>query len=217
MVGTHHAVLGVDRAAFHNGQQVALHAFARHVGRTLLSGRSGDFVQLVDEYDAALLHALLGCFHDAVFIDQPLGRLLNQNVPGRARLHAFARRAGGMMRPIMVFIWLPNCSMPGTANISIWGAFSLTSTSTSWLSRCPSPPTDCAGFRGWPRGCPRSPLRAARRSKQAFLGLGFGFGAHAFVFLVAHQFDAQVQQIADHGFHVCGPHSPLRYIWWLPP
>ena len=37
MIGMDHAVLGIDHAAFHHGQKVALHAFARDVRGALLS------------------------------------------------------------------------------------------------------------------------------------------------------------------------------------
>ena len=50
------AVLGVDRRALDDRQQVALHALARDVGRRARS-RAGDLVDLVDEDDARLLGA----------------------------------------------------------------------------------------------------------------------------------------------------------------
>ena len=54
VIGLHHAVLGADGAAFDQRQQVALHAFARHVGAVrFLAAR--DLVDLVDEHDAVLL------------------------------------------------------------------------------------------------------------------------------------------------------------------
>src|SRR5690606_26824746 len=54
VVGLDHAQLGVDRAAFDQRQQVALHAFAGHVGAADIAAL-GDLVDLVDEDDAVLL------------------------------------------------------------------------------------------------------------------------------------------------------------------
>ena len=55
VVGLDHAVLGVDRRAFDQRQQVALHALARDVGAAGDFRRDGDLVDLVDEDDAVLL------------------------------------------------------------------------------------------------------------------------------------------------------------------
>ena len=57
VIGLHHPVLRVDRRAFDDRQDVALHAFAADV-RALAAFAAGDLVDLVDEDDAGLLHAL---------------------------------------------------------------------------------------------------------------------------------------------------------------
>ena len=57
VVGAHHAVLGVDRGAFDDRQDVALHALAADV-RAVAALAAGDLVDLVDEDDAGLLDAL---------------------------------------------------------------------------------------------------------------------------------------------------------------
>ena len=54
VVGLHHAVARRYGGAFHQRQQVALHALARHV-RALHLGAAGDLVDLVEEHDAVLL------------------------------------------------------------------------------------------------------------------------------------------------------------------
>ena len=59
VIGPHHAVLGVDRGAFDDRQDVALHALAAHV-RPVTAFAAGDLVDLVDEDDAGLLDALDG-------------------------------------------------------------------------------------------------------------------------------------------------------------
>ena len=56
VIGAYHAVLGVDRRAFDDRQQVALHALARHVG-TVPALPAGDLVDLVEEDDAGMLDA----------------------------------------------------------------------------------------------------------------------------------------------------------------
>ena len=57
VVGAHHAVLGVDGGAFDDRQDVALDAFAAHVG-SLAALAARDLVDLVEEDDACLLHAI---------------------------------------------------------------------------------------------------------------------------------------------------------------
>jgi hypothetical protein len=57
VVGRDHAVLGVDRGAFDDGQNVALHAFARDVG-AVAAFAAGDLVDLVEEDDAGVFDAL---------------------------------------------------------------------------------------------------------------------------------------------------------------
>ena len=59
VVGAHHAVLGVDRGALDDGQDVALDAFAADIG-PVAALAPGDLVDLVDEDDAGLLDALDG-------------------------------------------------------------------------------------------------------------------------------------------------------------
>ena len=126
---------------------------------------------------------------------------MNQNVPGRARLHAFARRAGGHDAAHHGFHLVAELFHAGYGEHIHLGRVFLDFHLYLVVVEVPQPPQIAQLFAGG--------LAAAlgagpgqQKIKQAFLGLGFGFGAHAFVFLVAHQFDAQVQQIADHGFHV---------------
>ncbi len=89
MIGLDRAVLGIHRAALHQGQQVALHALARHVSaHGFLAAR--DLVDFVDEHDAVLLGVLDGTqlqflFVDhfrRFFIDEELQRLLDLDLAG---------------------------------------------------------------------------------------------------------------------------------------
>jgi hypothetical protein len=75
VVGTDHAVLGGDRRAFHQRQQVALHALARDVGALHLAA-AGDLVDLVDEDDAVLLDRAHRLEADLLLVHQPRGLLL---------------------------------------------------------------------------------------------------------------------------------------------
>ncbi len=74
VVGAHHAVLGAHRGAFDQRQQVALHAFAGHVGAAGL-GALGHLVQLIDKDDAVVFHHVDGLHLELVFVDEA-GRFL---------------------------------------------------------------------------------------------------------------------------------------------
>ncbi|KAK0358548.1 hypothetical protein LTR94_034947, partial [Friedmanniomyces endolithicus] len=52
MVGLHRAILGRDGRTLDQGQQVALHPFARHVGAAAAILTRGHLVDLVQEDDA---------------------------------------------------------------------------------------------------------------------------------------------------------------------
>ena len=79
VVGPHHAVFRVDRRAFDDRQDVALHAFAADVG-AVAALAPGDLVDLVDEDDAGLLHALDRRARDALHVDQLLLFFLGQRL-----------------------------------------------------------------------------------------------------------------------------------------
>jgi hypothetical protein len=69
VVGLHRAVLGGHVAAFHQRQQVALHALAADVATTHVATALGHLVDLVDEHDAAA-RRLDGRAADVVLVDQ---------------------------------------------------------------------------------------------------------------------------------------------------
>ena len=71
VIGPHHPVLGVDRRAFDDRQDVALHALAADVG-AVRALAAGDLVDLVEKDDAGLLDALDRGARDAVHVDQLL-------------------------------------------------------------------------------------------------------------------------------------------------
>ena len=86
VIGAHHAVARVHRGSFHNGQNVALHAFARNVG-PVAAFAPGNLVDLVEEDDAVRLNALhRGAVH-LVHVDQAAFFFLHQVVERVAHLH----------------------------------------------------------------------------------------------------------------------------------
>src|ERR1035437_9410388 len=86
VVGAHHAVARVHRGAFDDGQNVALHAFARNV-RPVPAFASRDLVDFVEEDDARVLHALHGDARDLVHVDQTLLFFLDEVLERLADLH----------------------------------------------------------------------------------------------------------------------------------
>ncbi len=90
VVGLHHAVLGVDRGAFDERQQIALHALTRHFATARFVARR-DLVDFVEKHDAVLLDVLhsLG-FHLFVvehlagfFVGEDLERFLHLQLAAR--------------------------------------------------------------------------------------------------------------------------------------
>ena len=86
VVGAHHAVARVHGGAFHDGQDVALHAFARNVG-SVAALAAGNLVDLVEEDDAGVFHALDRDARDLVHIDQALLFFLDEILEGLTDLH----------------------------------------------------------------------------------------------------------------------------------
>ena len=70
-----------DRGAFDDGQDVALHALAAHIG-ALRAFTPGDFVDLVDEDDARFLDAFDRVPRDTFHVDELLRLFLRQHVEG---------------------------------------------------------------------------------------------------------------------------------------
>ena len=77
------AVLGRDRGAFDQRQQIALHAFARHVGADAAVARA-DLVDLVEEDDAVVLDDFDRLLRQLVLVEQLVGFLVDQKLVGIA-------------------------------------------------------------------------------------------------------------------------------------
>ena len=98
VVGAHKAVAGVDGGAFHDRQNVALHAFAADVG-AVAAFAPGDLIDFVQEDDAAALHALERDARHLVHVDELLLFFLNQVFERLGDAHvALARAAAEQAR-----------------------------------------------------------------------------------------------------------------------
>src|ERR1044072_933118 len=86
MVRAHHSVTRVDRGAFDNGQNVALHAFARNV-RAATRLASGNLVDFIQKDDARGFNAFKRRARDGVHVDEPLFLFLHQVFHGLIDTH----------------------------------------------------------------------------------------------------------------------------------
>ena len=194
----HRAVLGGDGRALDQRQQVALHALAADVGADALR-RARDLVDLVEEDDAVVLdRRRCASRDDLVLVEQLVALLGDQQVVASRRPSCVARlvrwpKALPSMSPRLI---MPICApgMPGNVEGRHAAA-------------------------GVARPRSRSPCRRARRSRSlraeacrassalavcadqrvehALLGVELGLGLHLLARRVAHQADADLDQVAD--------------------
>src|SRR5580692_2884723 len=87
VIGLHRAVLGGDRGALDQRQQIALHAFARHVGADAAFARA-DLVDLVEEHDAVVLDHLDRFLGELIVVEQLVGFLVDQDIVGFVHIDA---------------------------------------------------------------------------------------------------------------------------------
>ena len=87
MIGADHAVAGVDRRPFDNGQEIPLHPLPRDV-RTMRPVPAHNLVDLVEKYNSRLLDPFDGGFCDLVHIDEPLRLFIGQNLQGLRHFYA---------------------------------------------------------------------------------------------------------------------------------
>src|SRR5439155_22876039 len=66
---------------FDQGQQIALHAFARHIGADAAVARA-DLVDLVEEDDAVIFDDLDRLLRQLIGVQQLVGFLIDQNIIG---------------------------------------------------------------------------------------------------------------------------------------
>ena len=86
MVGAHHTVARVHGRALDDGQDIALHAFARNV-RTVPTFAARDLIDFVKKHDSCILHAIDCHACHLVHVDQALFFFLNQILKGLVDLH----------------------------------------------------------------------------------------------------------------------------------
>ncbi len=78
MVGLDRAVLGRDRGALDQRQQIALHALARDVAADAAVAHA-DLVDLVEEHDAVVLDRVDRFLHQLIVVQQLVGFLVDEN------------------------------------------------------------------------------------------------------------------------------------------
>src|SRR5467141_2735930 len=86
VIGADHAVARVDGGALDNGQNVALHAFARNI-RPVAGFAAGDLIDFIDEDDAHLFGALHRHARDLVHVQQLVFFFLDQVFEGVGDAH----------------------------------------------------------------------------------------------------------------------------------
>ena len=77
MIRPHESMPSIDGRALHDGQNVALHAFAADIG-AVTAFAAGDLIDLVQEDDAAALHAIQRDARHLIHVDELLLFFLNQ-------------------------------------------------------------------------------------------------------------------------------------------
>src|SRR5262249_154526 len=86
VIGAHHAVARIHGGAFDDGKDVALYTFAGDVG-AVTAFASGDLVDLVEEDDAGVFHAIDGHAGNLIHVDKALLFFLDEVLEGLVDLH----------------------------------------------------------------------------------------------------------------------------------
>jgi hypothetical protein len=206
VVGRHRSMLGLDRRALDDRQQIALHALARDVRPLLAPAPRGDLVDLVHEDDARLLDALDRLLAHVVHVDEterllgdqgaacvgdlhaPLLLALREHAPEQVlelnahlfdtlRCHDGHRRPAPLLAELDVDLAIVELAEPQQAAQLLAGlALGLLA---DGLGR--------AGDRG----------RREQRVEDALLGALLGLGGHPLLLLLGHHRDRELGQIAN--------------------
>ena len=193
MVGLHRAILGRDGRALDQGQQVALHPFARDVGAAAAILTRGDLVDLVQEDDAFVLGQQQGLLGQAFLIQQLVALFGDKGRQGVThgqldRLGAAAAHLAQHLRQVQ------QADIAGAA----WHIQPLQRRGRVRQSDLDLLVVQFPGAQFLAEGLARRRLRA--RSDQgvqdAFLGLTFGASLDARAALVAHHDQGAFDQIA---------------------
>ena len=233
VVGFHHAVLGVDHAALDHGEQVALHALAGHVRPLAAALPAADFVDLINKDDAGLLHALLGRFRDLVHVHQAVGLLLQDHVVGFTYPHglgllALGKGLGKEVLELAAHFFHARHGHDlhlGRGHGHLHGDHAVVE-----LAFAPELAQLVAGGQPWLAGRLGRGFNGGRHGdgavgralgfgqeqiEQAFLGGFFGFDPHPLQLFLAHEVDADLHEVAHHGFHVASDIADLGELGGL--
>ena len=173
VIGLHRPVLGRDRRAFDQRQEIALHALARDVGAAASSPRARDLVDLVEEDDAVVLDVVDRLPDDRFVVEQLVGFFGDQQV---MRSRATVMRRVLVRPPIALPSRSPRLIMP-TARPACRG-FRTTCRPVSRTSISISLSLSSPARRRWRKLSRVAGLRgrADQGVEHALLGLGFGLG-----------------------------------------
>src|SRR5260370_211141 len=230
VVGADHAVTRVDGGAFDDGKDVALHAFTRDV-RTMAAFTAGDLVDFIEEDDAGVLDAINGDARDLLHVDQALLFFLDQVLERLVDLHLslLGTLAEDVRQHILeIDVHLLNALVGDDferrkiafASFDLDGAvveFAFAQLLTQFLA-------GAAGGLGQggagvddhaSRGAGIRRTRRDRRQKnieQALFRVQFRFVGDVFEFLFADHFNSDLDQVADHGFHIAADVADFREL-----
>src|SRR4029079_16488254 len=192
MVGLYRSVFGADGGAFDQRQEIALNAFAAHIGADALRPRA-DLVDLVEKHDAVVLDVANGFLHDRVVVDQLVGLFAQQDVEAvthgdLARLGAVAERLAQHFRQV------------DHADLAAGHAGDLEGRHRRHVGNLNLDllVVELACAQPLAKGLARRDggTRADQRVDHPLLGVKLRLGGHLFPLYVAHQADAGLKQVA---------------------
>src|SRR5271155_172052 len=213
MVGADHTIARIDRGAFDDGQDVALHAFAGDVW-TVAGFAASDFVHFINEENAHLLDAVHGDARDLVHINQAVFFFLDEVVEGFGDRHfAFlfllAEHAGEHVFYVDVHFLDALIGDDFEGGHLAFADFhfdhalielAFAQLGAEFFAR--------AGYLlaalnfGGGSGVGRHGRRRKEQIEQAVFGGLFGALGDFIQFFLAHHINRGFHEVADHGFHV---------------
>jgi hypothetical protein len=192
--------------AFDQRQEIALHAFARHVAAHAAFARA-DLVELVEEDDAVLLHRLDRFQHELVLIEQLVGFLVDEDFM-RFRDRDAPRLGRPPSLPKISPIEIAPICAPGMPGMSIIGMPPPPDcTSISISLSLSSPARNFCGTLSLVAGLAAGPTSAS--TTRVFGGL-LRARLDVLALSLARLRDAQLDQVAHDLLHVAARHSRLR-------
>ena len=211
VIRTDEAVTGIDGGAFHDGQNIPLHAFAAHIG-AVATFAAGDLVDLVEEHDAAGFHAFERDPRDLIHVDELLLFFLDQIIESVRHAHiaafgALAEHGGKHLLDVHAHLFQVHVAGDFKRRAAVFHfqfdhalvEFAVAQAVAEFL----------AGFRivvgAFGRG-------RNEQVEQAILGRGFRAIADFVQLFLPHHVDGNIDEIADDGFHVAADVSDLSEL-----